>query len=60
LNQTSNSFIDSHSFIPGENDCYYGNLLPTLESLMSKTLALRPGLSEMMANLPDVIVQVGC
>ncbi|KTF90058.1 hypothetical protein cypCar_00037318 [Cyprinus carpio] len=43
--------------LQGENDCYYGNLLPTLESLMSKTLALRPGLSEMMANLPDVIVQ---
>ncbi|XP_073694418.1 uncharacterized protein [Garra rufa] len=43
--------------LQGENDCYYGNLLPTLESLMSKTLALRPGLSEMMAKLPDVIVQ---
>ncbi|XDV45301.1 hypothetical protein PO909_013419 [Leuciscus waleckii] len=43
--------------LQGENDCYYGNLLPTLESLMSKTLALRPGLSEMMANLPDVVVQ---
>lgn len=59
LNETSNSIIDSYSFIPGENDCCYGNLLSTMESLMSKTLALRAGLSEMTADLPDVIVQVG-
>ena len=58
LNQTNNSLIDSYSLIPGENDCYYGTLLPTLESLMSKTLALRAGLSQLTVDLPDVIVQV--
>ncbi|KAI4806260.1 hypothetical protein KUCAC02_017093, partial [Chaenocephalus aceratus] len=32
-------------------------LLPTLETLMSRTLALQNGLSRMTANLPGVIVQ---
>lgn len=44
--------------LQGEDYCYYGCLLPTLESLMSKTLAKRAGLSRMTAGLPDVIVQV--
>ena len=41
-----------------EDNCYYGTLLPTLEILMAKTLALREGLSRMLALLPDAIVQV--
>ena len=45
--------------LQGEDNCYYGCLLPTLESLMSKTLARRTELSRMTADLPDVIVQVG-
>lgn len=36
------------------DECTYGALLPTLTSLMSKTLAL----SRMTASLPDVIVKV--
>ncbi|KAI4805082.1 hypothetical protein KUCAC02_009715, partial [Chaenocephalus aceratus] len=32
--------------------CYYETLLPTLETLMSRTLALQNGLSRMTANLP--------
>ncbi|KAI4805934.1 hypothetical protein KUCAC02_010527, partial [Chaenocephalus aceratus] len=43
--------------LQGEDNCYYGSLLPTLETLMSRTLALQNGLSRMTANLPGVIVQ---
>lgn len=44
--------------LQGEENCYYGSLLPTLETLMSRTLALQNGLSRMTADLPGVIVQV--
>ncbi|KAL2101773.1 hypothetical protein ACEWY4_003534 [Coilia grayii] len=44
--------------LQGEDNCYYGSLLPTLKTLMSRTLALQNGLSRMTAGLPDVIVQV--
>ncbi|KAL7386545.1 hypothetical protein ABVT39_010018 [Epinephelus coioides] len=40
-----------------QGDSYYGALLPTLETLMSRTLALQHGLSRMTADLPGVIVQ---
>ncbi|CAM4605850.1 unnamed protein product [Leuciscus chuanchicus] len=43
--------------LQGEENCYYGSLLPTLETLMSRTLALQNGLSRMTADLPGVIVQ---
>lgn len=43
--------------LQGEENCYFGTLLPTLEILMSRTLALRDEL-RMTASLPDVIVQV--
>uniref|UniRef100_A0A3B4GZR6 HAT C-terminal dimerisation domain-containing protein n=1 Tax=Pundamilia nyererei TaxID=303518 RepID=A0A3B4GZR6_9CICH len=39
------------------DECTYGALLPTLTSLMSKTLALKYDLSRMTASLPDVIVK---
>ncbi|XP_070398294.1 uncharacterized protein [Nothobranchius furzeri] len=39
------------------DECPYGALLPTLTSLMSKTLALKDDLSKMTATLPDVIVK---
>uniref|UniRef100_A0A1A8L117 HAT C-terminal dimerisation domain-containing protein n=2 Tax=Nothobranchius pienaari TaxID=704102 RepID=A0A1A8L117_9TELE len=39
------------------DECTYGALLPTLTSLMSKTLALKDDLSKMTATLPDVIVK---
>ncbi|KAF3844195.1 hypothetical protein F7725_013536 [Dissostichus mawsoni] len=39
------------------DECTYGALLPTLTSLMSKTLALKDDLSRMTASLPDVIVK---
>uniref|UniRef100_A0A8C6WVX2 HAT C-terminal dimerisation domain-containing protein n=1 Tax=Neogobius melanostomus TaxID=47308 RepID=A0A8C6WVX2_9GOBI len=41
--------------LQGEDNCCYGCLLPTLEVLMSKMLALQPGLSRMTAGLLDVI-----
>lgn len=44
--------------LQGEDNCYYGSLLPTLETLMSRMLALQNGLSRMTAGLPGVIVQV--
>lgn len=40
------------------DECTYGALLPTLTSLMSKTLALKDDLSRMTASLPDVIEKV--
>lgn len=39
-------------------DCPYGTLLPTLEVLMQRTLAVKDALSSMTAGLPDAIVQV--
>lgn len=44
--------------LQGEDHCYYGTILPTLEVLMSKTLALQSGLSAMTSGLPDAIVKV--
>lgn len=44
--------------LQGEDHCYYGTILPTLEVLMSKTLALKSGLSAMTSGLPEAIVQV--
>ena len=41
-----------------QGDCPYGTLLPTLEVLMQKTLAMKDALSRMTAGLPDAIVQV--
>ncbi|KAI2647786.1 E3 SUMO-protein ligase ZBED1 [Labeo rohita] len=40
-----------------QGDCPYGTLLPTLEVLMQKTLAVKDPLSRMTAGLPDAIVQ---
>uniref|UniRef100_A0A8C6U382 HAT C-terminal dimerisation domain-containing protein n=1 Tax=Neogobius melanostomus TaxID=47308 RepID=A0A8C6U382_9GOBI len=45
--------------LQGEDNCFYGALLPTLESLMSRTVALKQGLSRRTAGLPDAIVEVG-
>ncbi len=45
--------------LQGEDNCFYGTLLPTLEVLMSKTLVLKNSLSKKTAGLPDVIVQFG-
>ncbi|KAL2096766.1 hypothetical protein ACEWY4_005973 [Coilia grayii] len=43
--------------LQGEDDCYYGTLLPTLEILMLKLLALKDGLSQMTVGMPGAIVQ---
>ncbi|XP_078030344.1 uncharacterized protein LOC144466811 [Epinephelus lanceolatus] len=42
--------------LQGEEHCYYGTLLPTLEVLMSKTLEMKEGLT-VATGLPDAIVQ---
>uniref|UniRef100_I3J981 HAT C-terminal dimerisation domain-containing protein n=2 Tax=Oreochromis niloticus TaxID=8128 RepID=I3J981_ORENI len=42
--------------LQGEENCYFGILLPTLEILMSRTLALQDEL-KLTASLPDVIVK---
>ncbi|KAM3612195.1 uncharacterized protein V6R79_004430 [Siganus canaliculatus] len=42
--------------LQGEENCYYGTLLPTLESLMSRTLGMKNGL-QILGGLPDAIVQ---
>ena len=43
--------------VQGEDNCYYGTLLPTLEVLMAKTLEKKEGLT-VAVGLPDAIVQV--
>lgn len=43
--------------LQGEDHCFYGTLLPTLESLMTKTLAIKNGL-QILVGLPDTVVQV--
>ncbi|CAB1441560.1 unnamed protein product [Pleuronectes platessa] len=40
-----------------QGDCPYGTLLPKLEVLMQKTLAVKDALSRMTAGLPNAIVQ---
>ncbi|KAL4007527.1 hypothetical protein ACER0C_001379 [Sarotherodon galilaeus] len=42
--------------LQGEENCYFGILLPTLEILMSRTLALQDKL-KLTASLPDIIVK---
>jgi len=41
----------------GLNNCFYGTLLPTIETLMLKTEALKSGL-QILRDLPDAIVTV--
>lgn len=43
--------------LQGEENCYYGTLLPTIEVLMSKLLEIKEGLN-IATGLPDAIVQV--
>uniref|UniRef100_A0AAZ1XY44 HAT C-terminal dimerisation domain-containing protein n=1 Tax=Oreochromis aureus TaxID=47969 RepID=A0AAZ1XY44_OREAU len=43
--------------LQGEENCYFGILLPTLEILISRTLALQDEL-KLTASLPDIIVKV--
>uniref|UniRef100_A0AAY5KS23 HAT C-terminal dimerisation domain-containing protein n=1 Tax=Esox lucius TaxID=8010 RepID=A0AAY5KS23_ESOLU len=42
--------------LQGEENCYYGTLLPTIEVLMSKLLEIKEGLI-IATGLPDAIVQ---
>ncbi|KAL4001427.1 interleukin 8 [Sarotherodon galilaeus] len=42
--------------LQGEENCYFGILLPTLEILISRTLALQDEL-KLTASLPDIIVK---
>ncbi|KAJ8364869.1 hypothetical protein SKAU_G00137000 [Synaphobranchus kaupii] len=42
--------------LQGEENCYYGTLLPTLEVLMSKTLEMKDDLT-VATGLPEAIVQ---
>ncbi|XP_041824825.1 uncharacterized protein LOC121644391 [Melanotaenia boesemani] len=42
--------------LQGEENCFYGTLLPTLESLMTKTLEVKNGL-QILVGLPDAVIQ---
>ncbi|KAL3977780.1 pogo transposable element with ZNF domain [Sarotherodon galilaeus] len=42
--------------LQGEDHCFYGTLLPTLELLMTKTLAIKNGL-QILVGLPDAVIQ---
>ncbi|KAK0141109.1 hypothetical protein N1851_021911 [Merluccius polli] len=48
-------FTVALDILQGEDTCFYGKLQPTLEVLMAKTLAVKHGLSQMTAGLPDII-----
>ena len=50
-------FTIALDILQGEDNCFYGTLLPTLEILMAKTLAVKNGLSKMTGELPDIIVK---
>ncbi|XP_056455762.1 uncharacterized protein LOC130389804 isoform X2 [Gadus chalcogrammus] len=41
--------------LQGEDNCFYGTLLPTLETLISKTLDLKSGL-QILGDLPEAVV----
>ena len=43
--------------LQGEDNCYFGSLLPTLETLKSKTLEVKDSLT-VATGLPEAIVQV--
>lgn len=43
--------------LQGEDNCFHGTLLPTMETLMLKTEALKSGL-QILRDLPDAIVTV--
>lgn len=43
--------------LQGEDNCFYGTLLPTLETLISKTLDLKSGL-QILGDLPEAVVKV--
>lgn len=43
--------------LQGEDNCFYGTLLPTLETLISKTLDLKTGL-QILGDLPEAVVKV--
>ncbi len=43
--------------LQGDENCYFGTLLPTLETLMSKTLEVKDSLT-VATGLPEAIVQV--
>ncbi|CAL8249754.1 unnamed protein product [Boreogadus saida] len=42
--------------LPGEDNCFYGTLLPTLETLISKTMDLKSGL-QILGDLPEAVVK---
>ncbi|KAL7402421.1 hypothetical protein ABVT39_014752 [Epinephelus coioides] len=42
--------------LQGEDNCFYGTLIPTLESLMTRTLEMKNGL-QILVGLPDAVIQ---
>ncbi|KAL7859594.1 hypothetical protein SRHO_G00147410 [Serrasalmus rhombeus] len=42
--------------LQGEDNCFYGTLLPTLETLITKTLDLKTGL-QILGDLPEAVVK---
>ena len=50
-------FTRALDILQGEDTCFYGTLLPTLEVLIVRTLAVKNGLSKMTGELPDIIVK---
>lgn len=43
--------------LQGKDNCFYGTLIPTLETLISKTLDLKSGL-QILGDLPEAVVKV--
>ena len=45
----------SLDILQGGDNCFYGTLLPTLETIIKKLLAVKPNLCSMAIGLPDAI-----
>ena len=45
----------SLDILQGEGNCFYGTLLPTLETVIKKLVAIKPNLSSMTIGLPGAI-----
>ena len=48
-------FAKSLDILQGEDNCFYGTLLPTLETVIKKLVAVKPNLSSMTIELPGAI-----
>lgn len=44
--------------LQGEDNCFFGTLLPTLETLMFKTMEVKKNGLQILVELPEAVVMV--